>query len=167
MNTAYLLLGSNLGNRESYLSQAIKLIEKSTGIVIAKSSIYNTKAWGNTEQNDFLNQVVCVKTKLSAEELLQIILGIEKELGRTRSQSPVASRQKWQPRIIDIDILFFNQHICTSTHLHIPHPHLHERRFALIPLAEIAGELIHPVLKKNIKQLLAECKDKLDVKKLS
>ena len=165
MNTAYLLLGSNIGNREEYLKKAIELIETDDRRpttdsfshqtrITARSSIYITKAWGNTDQNDFLNQAIEVKTILSAEELLEKLLGIEKKLGRER-------KKKWEPREIDIDILFFDQQICISDHLHIPHPHLHERRFALLPLSEIAKDFIHPVFKKTVGQLLTECKDPL------
>ena len=159
MNTAYLLLGSNIGKREAYLYNAIALINKKAGKVIGQSSLYTTKAWGNENQNDFLNQALCVETNFSAEELLQTILKIEKQLGRTRTQ-------KWEARTIDIDILFFNPQIINSSTLTIPHPHLCERRFALVPLAEIALELIHPVLKKSVSELLKDCNDKLEVIKI-
>jgi len=160
MNTAYLLLGSNLGEREGFLSQAIESIRKSIGKVVAQSSLYETAPWGNKNQSNFLNQVICIETKLPAEELLFKILAIEKELGRKREQ-------KWEARIIDIDILFFNSEIIQTPDLSVPHPYLQERRFALVPLAEIAEEFVHPVFKKSIKQLLADCKDKLPVSPLS
>ena len=160
MNWAYLLLGSNKGKREKYLSQVIEQIEKNVGKIISKSSVYSTSAWGNKNQNDFLNQAVRVETNFSAEELLKKILSIEKKLGRKRIK-------KWEARIIDIDILFFGNEIINSKTLTVPHPHLHERKFALVPLSEIANDFIHPVLKKSVKQLLYKCQDKLMVKKAS
>jgi 2-amino-4-hydroxy-6-hydroxymethyldihydropteridine diphosphokinase len=147
VNIAYLLLGSNIGNREKHLSDAIKLIELRLGKIIAKSSVHNTAPWGNENQDYFLNQAICVETLYSAHELLENILIIEKILGRER-------KKKWEPRIIDIDILFFNSEIIVEDNLIVPHPYLHKRKFALVCLAEIAGDFIHPVLKKNILQLL-------------
>lgn len=159
MNTAYLLLGSNIGKREAYLSEAISLINEKAGKIISKSSVYETKAWGNTQQEDFLNQAVCVQTAMNPAQLMQTILGIEEEMGRTRSR-------KWEPRSIDIDILFYHQMIIRTENLSVPHPHLHERKFALAPLNEIAPDFVHPILKKTVSKLLSECSDNLLVKKI-
>ncbi|MEY4875951.1 MAG: 2-amino-4-hydroxy-6-hydroxymethyldihydropteridine diphosphokinase, partial [Bacteroidota bacterium] len=119
-----------------------------------KSSIYRTKAWGNENQNDFLNQCLIIETELSAESCLQKILLIEQNLGRKREE-------KWGPRTIDIDILFFNSEIVDKPNLQIPHPYLHLRRFTLAPLHELIPDFIHPILKKNISELLLHCKDEL------
>lgn len=159
MNTIYLLLGSNLGNRQLFLQQAIKYIEKRVGAVLQQSSLYETQAWGNTATPDYLNQVLEVETPLTATDALQQVLNIETELGRER-------QEKWGARVIDIDILFYNQDIIHTSNLIIPHPHLHERRFTLEPLAEIAPELLHPLFKKNILSLKENLSDALIVKKL-
>jgi len=156
MNKAYLLLGSNLGDRKKYLSDAVTLLEIHAGKITLKSMLYNTAPWGVTDQDDFLNQAVCVETKLSAQQLLENILYIEEKLGRIRIQ-------KWEARTIDIDILFFNSDIISTDNLTVPHPFLHQRRFALLPLSEIEGNFIHPVLKKSVKILLADCDQNLVV----
>jgi 2-amino-4-hydroxy-6-hydroxymethyldihydropteridine diphosphokinase len=158
MNKTYLLLGSNIGNSQKELSLAINLIEKKIGKTIRKSPIYKTAAWGNTDQPDFLNQAIIVETTLSPEETMQTILSIEKKMGRVRTE-------KNAPRIIDIDILFFNKEIIDEETLHIPHPEIQNRRFVLMPLNELSPNFKHPVYQKSIHQLLIECKDKLDVKK--
>ncbi len=123
-----------------------------------RSAIYQTAAWGNTEQPDFLNQVIIVQTKLTAVQTMQTILQIEKEMGRMRTV-------KNAPRIIDIDILFFNKEIINTAELTVPHPQLQNRRFVLVPLNELSPNFKHPVLKKNIHQLFIHCHDKLNVKK--
>jgi 2-amino-4-hydroxy-6-hydroxymethyldihydropteridine diphosphokinase len=158
MNQAFLLLGGNLGEREKNLSIARDMIEKDCGAVIKASSLYETAAWGITDQPAFLNQALEVGTELNAKQLIRRILKIEKKMGRVR-------KEKYGPRIIDIDILFFNAEKFNFPFLKIPHPEVQNRRFALVPLAEIASQLVHPVVKKNIAQLLAECKDTSDVKK--
>ena len=158
MNKIYLLLGSNIGNTAQQLIKAKKNIEKKIGGIIRQSSIYQTAAWGKTDQPDFLNQVIIAETKLSAQESMQAILSIEKEMGRIRTI-------KNAPRIIDIDILFFNKEIINQTNLIIPHPEIQNRRFVLVPLNELSPNLKHPILQKNIHQLLKICPDKLDVKK--
>lgn len=156
VNIVYLILGSNLGNKEHYLLEATNYIEQTIGKIVLKSSVYDTLPWGNSDQNNFLNQVICIETPHSAEKILSEILSIEKKLQRIRNH-------KWEARTIDIDILFFNSEIIDTSILTIPHPLLHERRFVLVPLAEIAPDLAHPILLKPIKQLLIECKDELDV----
>ena len=159
MNLIYLLIGGNLGNRNENLSIAKDSIEKELGKMITSSSIYQTASWGITEQPDFLNQVLLVTTKFSAEESMQIILSIENKMGRIRTLKNAS-------RIIDIDILFFNYEIINSQNLTIPHPEIQNRKFALIPLNEIAPDLMHPVFKRSIKNLLSTSKDELEVKPL-
>ena len=158
MNKTYLLLGSNMGDSKKQLSKAIQLIEKQIGKMIRQSGLYTTAAWGNTNQPDFLNQVIVIETPLTSNEMLDIILSIEKIMGRVRTV-------KNAPRIIDIDILFFNKDIVAQKDLSIPHPEIQNRRFVLIPLNEIAPQFIHPVFKKSIHQLLLVCPDHLNVKK--
>ena len=155
----FLLLGSNLGNRQQFLSQAIEYIETEIAPVIKASSIYETQAWGKTDLPDYLNQVVLLQTDLSAQAILKKILDIEILLGRRREE-------KWGSRTIDIDILFYGDGIINEENLQIPHPELHNRRFTLEPLAEIAPDFLHPTLNKNILQIKNELKDSLIVKKL-
>lgn len=161
MNTAYVLLGSNEGDRLQHLTNALNYMKQDIGSIVKASAVYTTLAWGNTEQPDFLNQVVCIETSLSAQQLLEALLLVEKKLGRIRSGT------KWMQRIIDLDVLFYNDAIIDSAELQIPHPHLQDRKFVLVPLQEIAPAFIHPLLKKNIITLTAECKDQLEVKKLN
>jgi 2-amino-4-hydroxy-6-hydroxymethyldihydropteridine diphosphokinase len=157
MNLAYLLLGTNEGNRTGFIEKAIQEIKKNLGLIINQSSIYETAAWGKEDQAAFLNQVLLVETKYDTIETLAKIQAIEKTLGRQR-------KIKWGARTIDIDILYFNDAIIDEPDLQIPHPRLHERAFTLIPMVEIAPDLIHPVLKLNQKELLLKCKDSLEVK---
>ncbi len=160
MNTAYLLTGGNMGNRKRNLSQAHKLITELCGNISTASSIYETAAWGKTDQPSFLNQALQIKTTLEPEALLKQILKIEKQIGRIREE-------KYGPRIIDIDILFYNDEIHKYPQLTLPHPEIQNRRFVLVPMAEIAPAFIHPVFKKTIAELLNNCPDKLEVKKYS
>jgi 2-amino-4-hydroxy-6-hydroxymethyldihydropteridine diphosphokinase len=159
MNQAYLLTGGNEGNRLSHLLQAITNIEKYCGEITAQSSLYESAAWGNTDQPDFLNQTLSLQTRLTGQNLMQTILDIEERMGRKRAQ-------QYGPRTIDIDILFFNDEIINAPSLVIPHPQIQNRRFTLVPMDELAPGLIHPVLHKSIHQLLQECTDPLDVKKI-
>ncbi len=158
MNKTYLLLGSNIGNSNASLSKAILLIEKQIGAITRQSHLYSTAAWGNTKQPDFLNQVIIVETALNALQTMQTILSIEKKLGRVRTI-------KNAPRIIDIDILFFNKQIIKLPELIVPHPQIQNRRFVLVPLNQLSPNLKHPLLKKTVHRLLMHCPDKLNVKK--
>jgi 2-amino-4-hydroxy-6-hydroxymethyldihydropteridine diphosphokinase len=160
MNKAYLLTGGNEGDRYLNMQQARTNIEHICGRLIQVSSLYETAPWGNSNQADFLNQVLHVETKMNPHDLLASILSIEEKGGRIRSIRNA-------PRTIDIDILFYNQLVLDEPGLHIPHPRIAERRFVLEPLSEISPDLIHPVSGKSIRQLLQECKDELAVKKIS
>lgn len=155
---AYLSTGSNVGESARHLATALKLINSSAGKVLHASALYKTEPWGNKEQEPFLNQAIQIETALSAHELMQSLLSIESLMGRVREK-------KWEPRIIDIDILFYDNEVIQDE-LKIPHPLLQERRFVLEPLVEIAPGLMHPVLHKTITQLLAECADNSVVEKL-
>lgn len=158
MNKAYLLIGGNMGNRLQNLGRSALLL-KHHGWIRHESGLYETAAWGKTDQPDFLNQVFLIDTLLTPRGLLQAVLATEEKMGRKREE-------KYGPRIIDIDILFFNQEVIQEPGLVIPHPEIQKRRFALEPMNEIAPGLVHPVLKKTISQLLEECPDQLKVRKL-
>lgn len=159
MNIAYLLTGGNIGNREENLANARALLQSQCGTIVAASSLYETAAWGNTDQPAFLNQALGLQTELNARQLIRRILKIEKSLGRIREE-------KYGPRIIDIDILLFNQEKHNYHFLKLPHPEMQNRRFALLPLSEIAANVVHPVFNKTIATLLEECKDELPVRKV-
>ncbi|GGG93609.1 MULTISPECIES: 2-amino-4-hydroxy-6-hydroxymethyldihydropteridine diphosphokinase [Pedobacter] len=159
-NTVYLLLGGNLGSREENLKRAIALLDEKIGKVISVSSLYETAAWGKTDQPAFLNQAVALQTNLSALEVLDRALSIEGELGRIR-------KDKWGERLIDIDlILFGNEIIHVPDKLQVPHPHMQNRKFVMEPLAEIAPDVVHPVLGETILSIFLHIKDPLEVKKL-
>lgn len=159
MISVFFLLGSNLGDRHLLLKQAIEAIGKAIGPVIRASSIYETQSWGKTDAPDYLNQVILAQTNLSARSILEEVLAIESSLGRHRAE-------KWGSRTIDIDILFYGEAVIEEPGLSIPHPELHKRRFTLEPLAEIAPEMLHPLLNKRIFEIKNELKDDLIVKKL-
>ena len=159
MNKTYLLTGGNEGDRILHMQQARTNIELICGRVLQISSLYETAPWGKTDQPDFLNQVLLVETKLSPSYLLKAILSIEESLGRKRTV-------KNAPRTIDIDILFYEDLVLNETGLVIPHPRIADRRFVLEPMDEISADFLHPFLKKTIHQLLQECTDELEVKKI-
>lgn len=155
----FILLGTNLGDRFANLLKAQHEIGRLVGKIVTQSSIYKTQAWGNTQQPDFFNQVIEINTSLSPEIALTTILSIEEGMGRIRYE-------KWGPRVIDIDILLWNNLIIETNQLTIPHPGIALRKFTLLPLNEIAASFMHPVIKKSVHQLLTECTDLLKVEKL-
>lgn len=152
----YLSLGSNVGDRAANLLKAIELLSKNVGKIAKKSHVYETQPWGNPEQDLFLNQVVMLNSAQEPREILEKISRIERELGRER-------KEKWGPRTIDIDILLYGKRVVRDKGLEIPHPELHRRAFVLVPLMEIAPELEHPILKKQIDDLFMQCDDLSDV----
>jgi 2-amino-4-hydroxy-6-hydroxymethyldihydropteridine diphosphokinase len=145
----YLALGSNLDDRLANLKQAITALSPQMEVK-AKSRVYETPPWGYTEQPAFLNQVIKANTYLEFEPLLKHIKRLEIALGRTPSF-------KNGPRLIDIDILFYDDLVLNTASLVIPHPHMHERGFVLLPLMDIAPDLVHPVHKKSVREMLASC----------
>ena len=156
MKTIYLQIGSNIGDRNHYIDEAKKQIEKKIGKIHASSIIYETQAWGIRSQRDFLNVVIKVSTNFDPNKILKISQQIESDLGRIR-------KEKWGERCIDIDILFINNEIIKLKNLTVPHPHIQDRKFILRPLCDIASNLKHPIIKKDIKELLECCTDKLKV----
>ena len=159
MNRVFLLLGSNLDNRDMNLRSARGLLDDVAGTIIAASAVYRTAAWGITDQPYFYNQAIELKTSLSPEALLSACLEIERAMGRKRMA-------KWGERLIDIDVLFYGDLVLTSETLQIPHPQIPFRRFTLQPLSEIAADLQHPVLHRSVLQLLEDCPDPLKVTRI-
>jgi len=158
-NYVFLGLGTNLGDREANLNKALELISKSVGRIDTCSGIYETEPWGFQSENNFLNMVIKVHTKLKPTDLIKKIILIEDHLGRIRDS------RKYISRTIDIDILLYANIVIDKSNLTIPHPLIQDRRFVLVPLCDIAPEMIHPVLSKTFAALLKECKDDREVKK--
>ena len=156
LNKAYLLIGGNMGNRLANIDKAVNLLQKHIGNIIARSSVYETAPWGIKQQSSFLNLAVEIDTEYQAGDLMRLLLKIEAEMGRIR-------QEKYGPRTIDLDIIFFNQEVVETAELIIPHKEMQNRRFVLQPLSEIAPLLVHPVLKKTVLQLLEECPDDSEV----
>ncbi|RZF61307.1 2-amino-4-hydroxy-6-hydroxymethyldihydropteridine diphosphokinase [Sphingobacterium corticibacterium] len=156
MNKVFLLLGANLGNPATQLAKALEKIESQVGKIEVCSSLYESEAWGVTDQPTFLNQVALVSTSLPPLDILDTIQTIENNLGRVRLS-------KWGARVIDIDILYFNHDCIQHERLVVPHPYLPDRRFVLVPLSEIAPSFTHPKLGLTTIDLLTQCEDSLDV----
>lgn len=160
MKKIFLGLGTNLGDREHNLREAIIKIEEHIGKVVNSSSVYETAPWGFDSEDDFLNMVVSVETELSPSEVMKKIVKIESMLGRERDQD------RYSSRIIDIDILFYDDLVLKENGLKIPHRLIHERKFVLVPLCELAPDMIHPMLGKSMKVLLGECRDRSKIVKV-
>lgn len=160
MAKLFLLFGSNIGNRSENISKALTLVSEALGVIGDTSSFYETAAWGNTNQASFYNLVCTLNTITKPELVLEKILAIEESLGRVRNQ-------KWEARIIDIDILYYDDLIVDTPQLKIPHPLLQERRFTLMPLDEIEPNFIHPSYHLSNSELLERCTDALEVEKVS
>ena len=152
MRKIYLSIGSNKGNRYSFIKEALRLIRKDIGKVVLMSKIYETKSWG-FQSDDFLNICIMIKSDLLPSELLNKLKNIEDKIGRIRNSTKILARE------IDIDILLYSDKIVDHKDLIIPHPRLHLRNFVLYPLNDIASDFIHPILLKPINELLEKCED--------
>lgn len=159
MNTAYICAGSNIGDRIGYLQQANNLLNYTDGIkVLESSSIYETEPVGFADQEWFANAVLKIETHLSAQDLLLECMRIEKQLGRVRSPE-----NRWGPRTLDLDILFYNDCVIIEDQLQIPHPRLHKRAYALVPMLELAPDFVHPVIKKSVSDIHNELEEPEEV----
>jgi 2-amino-4-hydroxy-6-hydroxymethyldihydropteridine diphosphokinase len=159
MSKVFLGIGTNLGNRKANLRKAREMIGEYIGRILNSSSVYETAPWGFEAENDFLNMVMEVETNLSPSEIMKKIADIESKLGRERDQD------RYSSRVIDIDIVLYDDLAINENGLKIPHPLMHERKFVLVPLCELAPDMIHPVLEKSMSVLLEECRDRSKIKK--
>jgi 2-amino-4-hydroxy-6-hydroxymethyldihydropteridine diphosphokinase len=155
LQKVYLSIGSNLGDKYQNIRNAYKAIQQHIGEITSKSSIYITPPWGFKSDSDFYNSILEVYTSLKPKDLLATIKQIEKDLGRQKKQSNV-----YESRLIDIDIIDYNQQIFNDTDLSVPHPLMSERSFVVVPLSQINPNWIHPKTQKNIKEIKAHLKEK-------
>ena len=160
MGVCYIILGTNLGDRLLNLSKAKTLLKQSIGNIICQSFVYESEPWGYVDSLSYNNQVLQIQTKLSAVEVLQLCLSIETKMGRIRT------KEGYESRIIDIDLLFYGQEIVQTKDLILPHPEIQNRRFVLVPMCEIESGFVHPVLKQSMETLLKECTDSCWVKRM-
>ncbi len=160
LHRVYLLLGGNKGDVHEAFSKASALLAERLGPILCVSPFYQTEPWGMESDSMFINQALCLSSKHHPMEMIQIILNIEKELGRTRTDKELESRS------IDVDILFIDEMIISEPGLEVPHPRLHLRRFALQPLSDIAPDLMHPIFNISIHDLIERCYDPLHVMRL-
>lgn len=151
-NGIYLLLGSNLGDRKKNIASAIAAVEKEIGQIVKHSSLYETEPWGEIPTEAFYNQMILVKSSVPPQGLMEKIIGIEKSMGRTRDR-------KWENRIIDIDVIFYDNKVFGSGDITIPHPRFEERNFAILPMLELAPDFIHPVSKQSIEEIYLNSTD--------
>jgi len=160
MSLVYLLLGTNLGDKKENLLLALEKIQQSGQTIIKTSKVHETAPWGFQHPESFYNQAVAIQTILPPQELMTLILEIEKTMGRERKM------KGYEARIIDIDIILYDDCVIQTETVTIPHPMMHLRRFVLVPLCEIASQAIHPITKLSVSQLLQECSDYGTVKRL-
>ena len=154
--SVFILLGSNLGDRQLLINQACEMIEERCGRIVSKSRLYESEPWGFKSEHWFLNQVVVLDTEMSPDDLMDTLLAIEKDLGRDRT----TPHEGYVSRPMDLDILYWGKDlIVEKQHVIVPHPRLHKRRFTLLPLCDVAPDYVHPILKKTNRQLLDECQD--------
>lgn len=159
MSRVFLSLGSNLGDRLSNIQQAVSSLSMSEHIEIIKtSSFYETEPWGNKDQDWFINAAIAIDTDFTCDQLLKYCQNIEAQLGRIRKEN-----EKWSQRVIDIDILMYDDKIINSSNLTIPHPLMHLRAFVLVPMLEVKADLVHPVFNKEISELYDELTNPEDV----
>lgn len=160
MAKVFLLIGGNLNNRAHCIAKAKKAIAGQVGEIIGQSSVYESEPWGFIHEQNFLNQVIVVETNYMPQEVLRINQLIEKQLGRHRNAELAAIQgQKYRARCMDIDILFYDKQTISDENLTVPHPRLHQRKFTLVPLYELAPDFIHPLLHTTVRDLLAQCSD--------
>jgi len=161
-NSVVILLGANLGDKKAMFAQVEKYIDENIGETICKSALYESSPWGFESKDDFINQVLIVKTDFSAHDVLLRCQAIENKCGRIRHENA-----GYESRTIDIDILYYNNDIVDTEDLVIPHPLLHKRRFTMVPLVEVLSDYVHPIFLKSNAQLLEECNDDNKVIKIS